>query len=163
MGYKAEQKDFEKLCKGIQDQHIQDRIQICGNWYIKKANRCKHIFYILSLVNILFPLIITCANAVSENMELIKLISVLCSTITAACSSILTFTKVLDKWNLYRTTIESIKSRLALHWATDSKEQNENQLMKDIEVLMQEESSKWKILLMDNEDNKEQDNDNTKK
>ena len=56
---KKEKEDFKKLYEGIQNDVVRERIRASGEWYIERATKYKRIFFILSAIGIIAPLLVT--------------------------------------------------------------------------------------------------------
>lgn len=66
---KSEIEDFEILYRDIPNEVIRERIRSTGEWYIRHAILYKRFFYILSIISIILPLIISSVNVLGEGYE----------------------------------------------------------------------------------------------
>lgn len=83
----------------------------CLNWYSRKAIFYKHLFYILSLINIVAPLI---SSILYTNLNK-NLLGTILASITSLSASLLSLYNVHDKWINYRDAAEFIKSQFILY------------------------------------------------
>ena len=162
----TEMEDFEILYKNIGNEVIKERIRSSGQWYIERAIRYKRYFYSLSIISIILPLIISSVNILGASWENeVRIVTTIASAIVSMVTGLLTFTKCGEKWTLYRSTIEMIKSELTLFW-TKTPVPDENDLANltyRLEEIMNKEHSRWKkmqqeddkVTLKSNEKNEE--------
>ena len=142
----TEMEDFEVLYKNIRNEVIRERIRSSGQWYIERAIRYKRYFYILSIIGIVLPLLITSVNVFGCTHEnQVRVITAIASAIVSLTTGLLTFTKCGEKWTLYRNTIEMIKSELTVYWAKASTQEEEELIMlvSRLEDIMNKEHNKW--------------------
>ena len=162
----TEMEDFEILYKNIGNEVIKERIRSSGQWYIERAIQYKRYFYSLSIISIILPLIISSVNILGVSWENeVRIVTTIASAIVSMVTGLLTFTKCGEKWTLYRSTIEMIKSELTLFW-TKTPVPDEKDLVNltyRLEEIMNKEHSRWKkmqqeddkITLKSNEKNEE--------
>lgn len=67
---KKEKEDIEILYENIPNETERLRIQSCVEWYIEHAILYKWIFYSLSIIGIVLPLVVTAINAVGNEEKL---------------------------------------------------------------------------------------------
>ena len=162
----TEMEDFEILYKNIGNEVIKERIRSSGQWYIERAIRYKRYFYSLSIISIILPLIISSVNILGASWENeVRIVTTIASAIVSMVTGLLTFTKCGEKWTLYRSTIEMIKSELTLFWTKTPvpDEKDLANLTYRLEEIMNKEHSRWKkmqqeddkITLKSNEKNEE--------
>ena len=101
------------LSEAIQDPFIQLRIQSSLEWYIRKAQKNKHYFYIFSMITIICPILSGVVNLIEVNEQLRIFSSGImgCSSVTAAFLNLFNVNK---KWMLYRNQAEGIKRMVSL-------------------------------------------------
>lgn len=136
---RAEKADFAELYKGIQNEVLKARIRSAGNWYIERAIKCKAVFYILEIISIVLPLLISVLNSCEKSNTVVTI----CALSTALVTSLLTFSKCREKWTLYRTTIEQIKRELTLYWVDEPDDEKLKDLAIRIEGIMEQEHKVW--------------------
>lgn len=162
----TEMEDFEILYKNIGNEVIKERIRSSGQWYIERSIRYKRYFYSLSIISIILPLIISSVNILGDSWENeVRIVTTIASAIVSMVTGLLTFTKCGEKWTLYRSTIEMIKSELTLFWTKTPvpDEKDLANLTYRLEEIMNKEHSRWKkmqqeddkITLKSNEKNEE--------
>ena len=162
----TEMEDFEILYKNIENEVIRERIRSSGQWYIERAIRYKRYFYSLSIISIILPLIISSVNILGASWENeVRIVTTIASAIVSMVTGLLTFTKCGEKWTLYRSTIEMIKSELTLFWTKTPvpDEKDLANLTYRLEEIMNKEHSRWKkmqqeddkVTLKSNEKNEE--------
>lgn len=143
---KKEKEDFHELYDGIDNEVLKARIQSTGEWYIDSAFRYKWIFYILSAVGIIIPILVTVANGMTLSEKctvVVKNTTIIFSAVTALSTAFLSFTKCREKWTLYRTAIEKMKNALVLYWAGKIQDPELRELIQKLETLMEEEHAEW--------------------
>lgn len=145
---KAEKKEFKELYEKIDDEVLKNRIKTSGEWYIDHAVKYRRYFKILSYISIITPLLltaITTLGGMSGRMDdfQVKAAMVVLSLLTSLSTSLLSFTRSLDKWTLYRRTIESMKRELALYWKGKTKEDDLRVLVEKLEKIMEAENDTW--------------------
>lgn len=134
----------------------------CLQWYIRKANRNRIGYYILSIITVLFPLL----NAAFINMDeaylpefmrtnssMIHIVFTVLSILTSFASSMLALFNVKEKWNIYRSAAEYIKMQY-IEFEASTKEKTEqeiNDYMKKINMYMQDTHMKWQSVAFQEE------------
>lgn len=112
----TEIEEFESLYRNIQNDVVRERIKSTGEWYIRHAKLYKILFYVFSIISIVLPLVISSINVLGTGHENeIRVVTTITSAIVSLITALLTFTKCGEKWTLYRSTIEMMKSELALY------------------------------------------------
>ena len=106
--------------KEVQNLFVDDNIsalEICRirteyalEWYIRKAIWHKYLFYILTGISMVCPLLNAVAAVVCDG----KLAAVILASVTTLATSILGMTRSQVKWNNYRTAAEYLKSEYVL-------------------------------------------------
>lgn len=144
---KIEKDNIEKLCCVIKDPILQKRIQVCMEWYQKKAINNKRIFYILSIMTITLPLLVTMVNSL-EGMTnaCAKNMASIFSMLATLAASFLCLFKCQEKWILYRTTLERMKKKLSLYQAGIIGDNAVKELFIELEDCMDVEHVKWEGL-----------------
>lgn len=138
--FKNNELDYLDFIYGnIKDKVFAERVKYYLKWYIIKARKCRFYYYVLSVLSIILPLILSLLNLYEQNKcfkQYEFLINVI-PLITSFISSILILGRFLDKWSKYRETIsqinlflnkymdlqpnlESTKEKIALHREFDS-------------------------------------------
>lgn len=161
----SEMEDFENFYKDIENDVVKERVRTAGQWYIERAIRYKRHFYILSVIGIIVPLLISCINILgSDYGEQVRIITTVASAVVSFTTSLLTFTKVKEKWTLYRNTIESMKRELTLYAVKKENNEDLTNLVCKLEELMSEEHIRWEKILQDEEtETKTVENNSSKK
>lgn len=139
---KKEKEDIEILYENIPNETERLRIQSCVEWYIEHAILYKWIFYSLSIIGIVLPLVVTAINAVG-NEEKTRFVTIICSVLISLCASLLTLTKCHEKWTLYRSTLESMKRVLMHYWCEKEENREIRDLILELEECMEAEHLKW--------------------
>lgn len=149
----SEMEDFEILYKDIENKVVRERIRSAGQWYIDRAIRYKRYFYTLSVIGIIVPLLISCINILGTDYGAqVRIITTVASAVVSCITSLLTFTKVKEKWTLYRNTIELMKRELTLYAIKKESDEDLVNLVCDLEELMSEERIRWEKILQDEEE-----------
>ena len=160
---KKEKESFKKLCEGIQNDVVKERIKTSGEWYIENAAKYKRWFFVLSIVGVVAPVLATIISSSGLNIGADKevggvnmriLAMAVCSALASLASTFMVVTKCKEKWTNYRSTVEQIKSELVFY-AVDEGEEREKlkRFVKKVEKVMQEEHGRWnEILKMQNID-----------
>lgn len=152
----TEMEDFEILYRNIENEVIKERIRSSGEWYIERAIRYKRYFYTLSIISIILPLIISSINILGGVYESqVRIITTIASAGVSFITGMLTFTKCGEKWTLYRSTIELIKSELTLYWTKtpDSDGKDLANLVYRLDEIMNKEHNSWKKIQQKDEKN----------
>ena len=137
-------KELESLCKNIPVEFIKLRIQEMGKWYIRNAYRNKTRFYMFSYISIIAPLVITAFNTLNiTDNYVVQMVTVICSVITSFSTSCLALTRCLEKWKIYRDSVEHIKSLLTYYWANKTDNMALKNLCYDLETLRSVEYKRW--------------------
>lgn len=156
----SEMEDFEIFYKDIENKVVKERIRSAGEWYIEQAIRCKRSFYILSIIGIILPLVISCVNVLGSDHEyLVRVVTTIASAVVSLTTGILTFTKLREKWTLYRSTIEIMKSELTLYAIGKKSEKDLYDLVYNLEEIMSKEHSKWKKIQQDEDESGKKNNE----
>ena len=133
-GLFAENKTPEEVCIF--------RTKYAMRWYMRKANWNKRMYYILSIVGILCPLI----NAALVVCIDCPVFSVILSSITSFAASILALTNARLKWENYRTAAEFLKREFTLFQAgigAYAGEKKTSVYLYSIEEFMQKTHTNW--------------------
>ena len=131
-----EKSAFEPLYINIPNETLKYRIKNMGEWYIEYACKNKFRFYFFNFIAIIAPLVVTLFNALSlEYGDIVKVVTVSCSLLTSFSASYVALTRCLEKWKIYRDSIESIKRLLVLYWVDQIDDQNLKTLVNDLEAL----------------------------
>ena len=123
------------------------------DWYIRKANFYKNLFYVLSfsliVINSLIPVLI---NTQITNKDLI--ISSISCIATIITSSLTLFT-MKDTWFRYRDSVESMKSECIkfTHKIGVYKDGDESIIVKNIEQIVKNERGLWKETKFNDDEN----------
>lgn len=129
--------------ESINNNLAKKRIEHLLDWYIRKANFYKNLFYILSfsliVINALIPVLI---NTEITNKDLI--ISGISSIATIITSSLTLFT-MKDTWFRYRNNVEAMKSECIkfsqkIGVYTDN---DESIIIENIEQIVKNERGLW--------------------
>ena len=78
-----------------------------------------------------------------RNGDIVKVVTVSCSLLTSFSASYVALTRCLEKWKIYRDSIESIKRLLVLYWVDQIDDQNLKTLVNDLEALKGKEYERW--------------------
>lgn len=139
-----EKSAFEPLYINIPNETLKYRIKNMGEWYIEYACKNKFRFYFFNFIAIIAPLVVTLFNALSlEYGDIVKVVTVSCSLLTSFSASYVALTRCLEKWKIYRDSIESIKRLLVLYWVDQIDDQNLKTLVNDLEALKGKEYERW--------------------
>lgn len=101
----AEDKTPEEICK--------IRTKYSMEWYIRKAVWNKRLYYGLSFIGMLCPLINVVLASCTENSIAI----IILSSITSLAASVLAITNAKSKWENYRSAAEFLKREYTLFQA----------------------------------------------
>ena len=148
----TEIEEFESLYRNIQNDVVRERIKSTGEWYIRHAKLYKILFYVFSIISIVLPLVISSINVlgtVHENE--IRVVTTITSAIVSLITALLTFTKCGEKWTLYRSTIEMMKSELALYSCKKRTDEELEKLVFKLEKIMNQEHNKWRKMQQEDE------------
>ncbi|MDU2162595.1 DUF4231 domain-containing protein [Intestinibacter bartlettii] len=139
--------------ESIDNKLAKNRINHLLDWYIRKANFYKNIFYMLSfsliVINALIPVLI---NTQIKNKDLI--ISGISCIATIITSSLTLFT-MKDTWFRYRDNVESMKSE-CIKFANKIgvyKDGNESIIVEKIEEIVKNERGLWKETKFNDDEN----------
>lgn len=148
----TEIEDFESLYRNIQNDVVRERIKSTGEWYIRHAKFYKILFYVFSIISIVLPLIISSVNVLGAGHENeIRVVTTITSAIVSLITALLTFTKCGEKWTLYRSTIEMMKSELALYNCKNRTDEELEKLVFKLEKIMNQEHNKWRKMQQEDE------------
>lgn len=141
---RKEENDFKILYENISDEVLKNRIKSLGEWYIKYACVNKFKFYLVSFIGIIAPLIVTAFNTLNiVSVDVIKLVTVVCSLVASFSTSYLALTRCREKWKIYRDSIERLKRLLVLYWSDLTNDHSLKHLMNEIEKLKDSEYERW--------------------
>ena len=149
-------KELESICiytESINNNLAKKRIEHLLDWYIRKANFYKNLFYALSfsliVINALIPVL---TNIKIENKDII--ISIMSSVATIITSSLTLFT-MKDTWFRYRDNAESMKSECIkfTHKIGVYEDGNESVIIENIEQIVKNERSLWEETKFNNDKN----------
>ena len=123
------------------EEYINKRVCCQIDWHSKKATINKRWFIFISIFSIIVSFI------VSITIKICGEISFYISFIVPLCSSILTLLNFKEKWNLYRSTEEILKSEL-FKFKTQvgkySNDENSFEIFVDtIENILKNNNEKW--------------------
>lgn len=124
------------------------------SWYIKKANRNKCCFYVFSIITIVFPIL----NALFQNSvidlivaylaidkEVLSFFSTAISLMASLAGSLLALFNFREKWNLYRTAAEKLKSEyVEFEVKADKTPQDIEEYVCRMNRYMEKIHNKWK-------------------
>ena len=150
---KKELKSIWIYTESIENKLAKKRIDHLLDWYIRKANFYKNLFYVLSfsliVINSLIPVLI---NTQITNKDLI--ISSISCIATIITSSLTLFT-MKDTWFRYRDSVESMKSECIkfTHKIGVYKEGDESIIVKNIEQIVKNERGLWKETKFNDDEN----------
>ena len=152
---KKEKEDFKKLYEGIQNDVVRERIRASGEWYIERATKYKRIFFILSAIGIIAPLLVTVIISAGLNHTdggsdmAVRIVIAACSALASFSSTFMVVLKCKEKWTNYRNTVEQIKSEL-VYYSIDEETDCERlkKLVDRTEKIMREEHGRWNEILM---------------
>lgn len=139
----------ENDCSIISDRNILIRYEQSVKWYIIKANYNKVMYYIFSILGIVFPSIIIVVNSFSEcNFVYSRIIITIVSVLSTIVSSVLTLFKFHKKWIHYRFIAETLQAELSLYSQNigeyDIDENTRNKIFTiKIENIMKNEIKGW--------------------
>lgn len=118
------------------------RTEYALEWYIRKANWNKWVFYILTSISIVCPLLNAVVAVVCEG----KLAVVILASITTLATSIVGMTNSQMKWDNYRTAAEFLKAEYILFQACVEPYNSDDRTsvyLKNIEEFMMQIHIKW--------------------
>lgn len=150
---KKELKSIWIYTESIENKLAKKRIDHLLDWYIRKANFYKNLFYVLSfsliVINSLIPVLI---NTQIMNKDLI--ISSISCIATIITSSLTLFT-MKDTWFRYRDSVESMKSECIkfTHKIGVYKDGDESIIVKNIEQIVKNERGLWKETKFNDDEN----------
>ncbi len=143
----SENKKPEEICRL--------RTEYTMEWYIGKAVFNKRLYYILSFVGILCPLI----NAIAASCTTeINMVIVVLSSFTSLATSLLALTNARRKWENYRSAAEFLKREYTLFQARVGPyggEQRVSAYLNTIEDFMNKTHANWQKNFKKNEEKKE--------
>ena len=103
---------FEQIQYGKKPEEICGmRTKNCLEWYMRKAVFYKRMFYILSIVNLAVPLASTVLMAQDQSTR----VGIVLAGVTSLSASLLALYDMREKWIMYRTAAENIKSQYCLY------------------------------------------------
>ncbi len=138
----------------------------CLLWYVRKANKNKKLFYILSFLTIILPVISTICLGINDDMGkllfhdkaiLLHIVPLILSGSTSVVTGLLAILNAGQKWNIYRTSAEYLKTEYAWFNSTyPNPTRNEVQMyMSKINDFMNQQHRQWqKVSFSDKEDAK---------
>lgn len=136
----SENKTPEEICR--------IRTQYTMEWYIRKANWNKRIYYGLSFIGMLCPLV----NVVLASCEGKQMAIVIFSAITSLAASLLAVTNARLKWENYRSAAEFLKREYTLFQARAGAYQGERRVsayLNTTEDYMGKTYASWQKLFKD--------------
>ena len=152
---KKEKEDFKKLYEGIQNDVVRERIRASGEWYIERATKYKRIFFILSAIGIIAPLLVTVIISAGLNHTdggsdmAVRIVIAACSALASFSSTFMVVLKCKEKWTNYRNTVEQIKSELVYYLIDEETDcERLKKLVDRTEKIMREEHGRWNEILM---------------
>lgn len=130
------------------DEYVIMRFEQSVKWYIKKANRFKFIFYLFSIIGIVFPASIPIVNSFLNCYRCESDVAITIISVSASISaSFLTLFKAQEKWMHYRYVAETLQIEYSFYTtAVGDYEDSEKRLkhfLKKIESIMSEEHDQW--------------------
>ena len=142
---KKELKSLDMYVEKIEDRVIKSRILHLLDWYIRKANFYRNIFYVMSVslivINAIIPVIIQ--MSLVEKDIIVSIISSLATVI----SGVLTLFTMKDTWGRYREYAELIKEEcMKYNCCFGEYKDNQNQYLlgSNIELIIANERALWK-------------------
>lgn len=87
------------------------RTKNCLEWYMRKAVFYKGMFYTLSIVSVGVPLLSTVIMSLYEQSK----VGIVFAALTSFAASLLALFDMREKWIMYRTAAEYIKSQYCLY------------------------------------------------
>ena len=143
------------MYEGIQNDVVRERIKASGEWYIERATKYKRIFFILSAIGIIAPLLVTVIISAGLNHTdggsdmAVRIVIAACSALASFSSTFMVVLKCKEKWTNYRNTVEQIKSEL-VYYSIDEETDCERlkKLVDRTEKIMREEHGRWNEILM---------------
>ncbi len=139
----------EDLDAIISDRNIRIRYEQSVKWYIRRANYHRKMYYLFSVLGIIFPGFIIIVNSANEYYDFPnKLVVTILSVLTTIVMSILTLYKFHNKWIHYRFIAEILQSELSLYIGNVGKydtvkEQKNKIFIMTIEDIIKNELSDW--------------------
>ena len=139
--------------ESIENKLAKKRIDHLLDWYIRKANFYKNLFYVLSfsliVINSLIPVLIN--TQITNKDFIISSISCIATIITSS----LTLFTMKDTWFRYRDSVESMKSECIkfTHKIGVYKDGDESIIVKNIEQIVKNERGLWKETKFNDDEN----------
>lgn len=121
----------------------QARTIYCLNWYSRKSVFYKTLYYILSIINIIVPLLSSILVITSDEQDMIAAIL---SSLVSFSASMLSLYCAKDKWTNYRTVAEFIKSHYVLYLSKSAPYHDNNRdslYLNTIEAKMENVHMHW--------------------
>lgn len=140
---KKELNSLNIYTENIKDKLIKRRIDHLLDWYVRKANFYKNLFYILSTALIIINAIIPILSA-TEIIQKDIIISCISCIATIITSSLTLFT-MKDTWFRYRNSVEMMKSECIKFNCNlnENIRNNEKNLAQTIEQIVENERNLW--------------------
>ena len=151
MSVKSEMKSFTERLKDanktfLKDEYIFNRYYQSVEWYIRKANKYKRLYYSFSFAAMLFPLLVPLISLIfTSNNNTEKILVVILSVFTSVFTGLLALGKIHEKWIHYRFIAEKLQAELSLYYSNyKKKEENADTVfLEKIESIMNDEHKKW--------------------
>lgn len=97
---------------------ISKRFGYCLKWYIKNACYYKNMYYILTLISTICPIVVAVLNGLTfeEGMEAyIKYAVIVLSAAASISVAVLTIYRAQEKWTRYRAAAEDLKRERVIY------------------------------------------------
>lgn len=150
-----ELKHLKYVTDNIKDKCFAEVINYHMQWYIRMAIRTKRIFYFLSIMNILLPLLLEGINLIygQSFSHITKIFILVIPLVISFISSLLTFGRFYDKWVNYRSTITKINVLLNEYTVaqnSDDCDSMEEYFYKKLNDIILDEGNNWILITKDN-------------
>lgn len=136
----SEINENEYLYGEIKDSFIRMRVQSCLEWHIRKAQKNKFYFYMLSMITIICPIISGIINLVVPE-GIFRIISSIMMGGSSIAAAFLTLLDANRKWGLYRNQAEWIKRMVSIYIVSGQKD--EGVFINQLEDFMGETHERW--------------------
>ena len=143
---------------------LEKRFEYCLCWYIRHACKLKFVFYSMTILGAICPLVSAVINTYLLNIStglIINWIIGILSIVSGLSVIILNVLRAQEKWTRYREAVEFLKrqrTKYRLEKSGLDKSHNyklEKKYLDIIENYMEEENNKWKISNMDQKNQNE--------
>ena len=134
------EKNYVKRLKSRMNNYpYADRLCFSIEWYITYAKINKFFYYTLNIMAIVIPFVSSILA-----VQIIKPLAWLSAT-SSICIALLEFFKCKQRWQLYRSTAELLKSRAEIFLinSSDINSSGYDKFVKDCEYIISEENKKW--------------------